>query len=253
MTMLAKIPITLRNYKGLITEPSQTDVLCGKDTTLARHPGNRLFREKIQAELPRYLEARSKQDKMKITKSIVQFVTVKQASRFLKQKSSGVWVEVDAQACRDKVSHALRFAARQQKKSSDESSSQGSIAEASDSVPIPPPPMPSRQEIDRTTTNVEELFAAFEQPLAGSIHMDDDMLDHSPTKAPRRGSGHFLLSFLSSLDYNEEEMAKQANHTAAALVHSSFSFDLELDLDSTNMELEHEHSAVTQWASCWWW
>lgn len=245
------IPTVLKNYSSSAIEPSKKDVLCGKDTTLARHPGNQLFREKIQAELPHYLTARSKQDKMRITKSIVQYITIKQGSRFLKLKTNGQWVEIDSQAARDKVSHALRFAARQKKKTApteqqfDDSSSQGSYPDdasssSSSSVPPPPPPpMPARQQMERDTTNVEELFAAFEgQALTttSSSNIIDPVVEqrhHEP--AVRRDSANMLLSFLSKLDFDfEDEDAFAFGETAANGVREGYS----------------EQNAVTQWAAC---
>mmetsp|Transcript_8785 Transcript_8785/g.16768 ORF Transcript_8785/g.16768 Transcript_8785/m.16768 type:complete len:243 (+) Transcript_8785:119-847(+) len=236
------IPTVLKNYNSSIAEPTKADVLCGKDTTLARHPGNQRFREKIQTELPRYLQARSKQEKMKITKSIVQYITVKLGSRFLKSKPDGKWVEIDGQAARDKVSHALRFAARQQKKTtdnehSDDNSSQGSTDETSSitsaSAPVPPP-MPSRHEMERNTTNVEELFAAFEQTLAGPEI--DEPLEHG--RQIRRESSHLLLSFLASVDFDEYDLQAEID-------------DQERQFLSMGAEGFHqEHHAVTQWAAC---
>ena len=241
------IPTVLKNYNGSIAEPTQSDVLCGKDTTLARHPGNQLFREKIQTELPHYLKARSKQDKMKITKSIVQFITVKQRSRFLKLKGNGSWVEIDSQAARDKVSHALRFAARQQKKmageQSDDGSSQGSVDDASSncSVPPPPPPMPGRQEMERNTTDVQELFKAFEQPLTGGL---GGFFHDQPTesrRSSRRESGRLMLSFLSSIDFEDEY-----DQTGAI---AAFSFDEQEKQILAAMGGGNQEE-VTQWATC---
>ena len=241
------IPTVLKNYNGAIAEPLKTDVLCGKDTTLARHPGNQLFREKIQAELPQYLKARSKQDKMKITKSIVQFVTIKQKSRFLKLKNNGQWVEIDGTAARDKVSHALRFAARQQKKiakeQADENSSLGSSDDStyendSTAAVPPPPPMPSRQEMERNTTNVEELFAAFDQTLTGPAV--DDCLEFD--RPVRRNSSRLWLNLLSSFDMEEE--------THQAHTFDSFSFDhQERQFLSTGITTA-SHDEVTQWTTC---
>ena len=115
------IPIALANYQSSIEHPTDVDCLCGKDTTFGRHPGNRMFRQKILATLPLFMAARTKTEKMKATRSIVDFMKRK-GSRFLKLKANGSWVEIDTQATRDKVSHALRFAARQRKKQEDEDS-----------------------------------------------------------------------------------------------------------------------------------
>ena len=227
------IPTVLRNYNGSIREPSQNDVLCGKDTTLARHPGNQKFRALIQENLPGYLKARSKQEKMQITKRIVSLLS--KSSRFLKLKngSSGEWIEIDGQCARDKVSHALRFAARQQEKATTKAVSDDSASSCSEEEEetVPPPPMPARQVLDeRNTTNVEKLFAAFDQPLT------------EPCDAPvRRDSAHLLLSFLSTVDFEDEETAQEE------ALGASFSFDLGLDV-SAAAALD---DAITQWAACW--
>lgn len=115
------IPIALKNFQSSIEHPLDVDCLCGKDTTFGRHPGNRMFRQKILATLPLFMAARTKTEKMKVTRSIVDFMKRK-GSRFLKLKANGSWVQIDTQATRDKVSHALRFAARQHKKQKQEDS-----------------------------------------------------------------------------------------------------------------------------------
>lgn len=50
---------------------------------------------------------------MKITRSVVDFMIRTFNSRFLKKTASGDWEEITIAAARDKVSHALRFSARQ--------------------------------------------------------------------------------------------------------------------------------------------
>lgn len=114
------IPITLKNYQSSIETPREVDCLCGQDTTFARHPGNRAFRERVLRALPDYRAAHTKVEKMKVTRSILEYMKKSIGSRFLKPKKNGEgWVEIDAQAARDKVSHALRFAARNQPKKID--------------------------------------------------------------------------------------------------------------------------------------
>ena len=108
------IPIALKNFDSNIERPTAVDCLCGKDTTFGRHPGNQMFRKRILESLLQFIAAKNKPEKMKITKSILDFMK-KKGSRFLKLRNNGSWVEIDRQAARDKVSHALRFAARQQK------------------------------------------------------------------------------------------------------------------------------------------
>lgn len=92
--------------------PNECDILCGKDKTYAKHPGNRLFREHIEATRFAYKSAKTKQEKMKITTDIVAYFKVKMHARFLKPTGNGQWVEIRDTKARDKVSHALRFSAR---------------------------------------------------------------------------------------------------------------------------------------------
>lgn len=100
------------NNSVVIMEPTEMDVLCSKDKSVAKHPGNVVFRERIEQGTKTYSVATNKQEKMKITRDIVSFMQVKHGSRFLK-KEGNVWVEINNQTARDKVSHALRFAAKQ--------------------------------------------------------------------------------------------------------------------------------------------
>jgi len=99
------------NSSVTITEPTEMDILCSKDKSVAKHPGNLVFRERIEQGTADYSTALSKQEKMKITRDIVTFMQNNYGSRFLKQKGEA-WVEINNQMARDKVSHALRFAAK---------------------------------------------------------------------------------------------------------------------------------------------
>jgi hypothetical protein len=237
---LEVIPIALKNYRGSIDQPTKSDVLCGKDTTLARHIGNQRFREQIQSNLPRYLAARSKQDKMKITKSIVKHIASVQGARFLKMRANGDWVEIDHMAARDKVSHALRFAARQKTKQqeqeraifSDEASSSSSSTEQEQESPMDQPTLPPPKEMERTSTNVEELFQGFDN-LTDSQPLH---FNASPRPSMRRDSARLLLSLLSSMDF-ESSIGEDDN---------TFSFDAQ-ERQFLGMD---ESESVTQWAAC---
>lgn len=92
-------------------EPAPFDILCGKDKTFNKHQGNRVFRQTISAFQDAYAKAASKQHKMSITKEIVQKLRAEHGSRFVKLQK-GQWQEISEQMARDKVSHALRFAAK---------------------------------------------------------------------------------------------------------------------------------------------
>eukprot|EP00977_Amphora_coffeiformis_P016182 scaffold4936_cov165-Amphora_coffeaeformis.AAC.1 len=161
------IPIANSN----IEQPTALDCLCGKDTTFGRHPGNRMFRKKILASLPQFIAAKNKPEKMKMTKSILDFMK-KKCSRFLKLGDNGSWVEIDRQTARDKVSHALRFAARQQKsphRDDDDSQTRASpeIAEQDES-PFDPIPY------SRLSAG-SEFFVAAHLPTTG----DEDECKHT--------------------------------------------------------------------------
>lgn len=91
--------------------PASCDILCGKDKTYNKHQGNQIFREIIVSYQDVYSQAGTKQDKMNITKEIVQNLQGEFGARFLKLHK-GQWQEISDQMARDKVSHALRFAAK---------------------------------------------------------------------------------------------------------------------------------------------
>lgn len=104
-------------FKGVSAseEPAPFDILCGKDKTYNKHKGNMVFREMIASHQDVYAKAASKQGKMQITKDIVKALRAEHNSRFVKLNKGGKWVEISDQVARDKVSHALRFAAKSPK------------------------------------------------------------------------------------------------------------------------------------------
>jgi hypothetical protein len=91
--------------------PNECDILCGKDKTYSKHLGNRAFRQRIEATRLAYKSAPTKHEKMKITRDIVAYFKQKMHARFLKPEN-GMWIEIRDTTARDKVSHALRFSAR---------------------------------------------------------------------------------------------------------------------------------------------
>ena len=111
---MAKGRPTNINSVTTVAEPTDMDVLCSKDKSVAKHPGNVIFRERIELGTVLYASTSSKQDKMRITREIVSYMQDQYGSRFLKKTPGDVWVEISDQTARDKVSHALRFAAKNQ-------------------------------------------------------------------------------------------------------------------------------------------
>jgi hypothetical protein len=97
-----------------ITSPSDIDILCGKDKTFNKHPGNLLYRQLIEKYAEGYSNESSKQIKMKVTKDIVCRLEASGA-RFIRligdNNTDGGWQEITNQQARDKTSHALRFCA----------------------------------------------------------------------------------------------------------------------------------------------
>jgi hypothetical protein len=113
-----------------------------------------------------YCAAPSKQEKMVITKEIVTFMQSEYGSRFLKMEG-GNWVEINNQAARDKVSHALRFAARNLKKS--ESKTAASVASSKSSTTT----RRSKKRKTRKTQDGDESVSSTSEPSASSESDDE--------------------------------------------------------------------------------
>ncbi|KAL3932649.1 MAG: hypothetical protein SGBAC_010752 [Bacillariaceae sp.] len=95
-----------KSVSGQPDEPTPFDVLCGQSRTCANHSGNRRFQSVLDSYAAKYEAAKSKQEKMTLTKEIVGCIGAA-GGRFLKFKNNK-WVEIANVAARDKVSHALR-------------------------------------------------------------------------------------------------------------------------------------------------
>jgi hypothetical protein len=100
------------NASSLIPELGGFDIACSKDQSYATHSGNRIFRQHVEAIKLRYHAAKTKAERMKITKDFVKELQSTYGSRFLKMHSSGMWFEISPFDARDKVGHAIRFALR---------------------------------------------------------------------------------------------------------------------------------------------
>lgn len=117
------------NTSRSISTPTGTDVLCGKDKACVAHEGSKYFRKKIGLNYERYQACTTKQEKMNITKDIVEELQQSYSSRFLKYDiKSKSWQEISQMAARDKVSHALRFASQKQQKKQTKECKQGTSA-----------------------------------------------------------------------------------------------------------------------------
>lgn len=94
---------------------SRNDVLCGRGGGTNVHPGNRRFRDLINANRRAYLKAR-KNDKPAISRSIVRTIR-EMDGRFLKKdEKKGLWFEIGDDGAREKTSQALRQRAPEMRK-----------------------------------------------------------------------------------------------------------------------------------------
>lgn len=96
----------------LIPELGDFDIACSKDQSYATHSGNRIFRQHVEATKLRYHAAKTKAERMKITKDFVKELQSTYGSRFFKSDGNGMWFEISQFDARDKVGHAIRFALR---------------------------------------------------------------------------------------------------------------------------------------------
>jgi hypothetical protein len=108
---MATIPIPnvpegtpLRN----IADPSDVDVLSGRDAYVQRHKGNNAYRKLVNANKTQYITVR-KPDKMKISRCIVAAVRIK-GGRFLEKGKGGdqLWHDIGDKKAIEKTSQALR-------------------------------------------------------------------------------------------------------------------------------------------------
>ena len=165
-----------------IETPKAADVLCGKDKTFGKHPGNMLYRDLIESKALDYAAAVYKLDKMKLTTEIVATMVTEFGTRFLRPVgiptnkdslnsfSAGEngttatiipitsdgnattdmigWEEISLTAARDKTSHALRFCAANAVPNINRAAQQlqnsngESNMDGADGTQAPPPPPP---------------------------------------------------------------------------------------------------------------
>ncbi|CAJ1922571.1 unnamed protein product [Cylindrotheca closterium] len=110
-----------RSFEGFSEEPTPYDVLCGQSRACANHSGNKRFQATLDMYASKYDAAKSKQEKMTLTKEIVGCIAAN-GGRFLKFKNNK-WVEIANVTARDKVSHALRTKVQSWKRQQGSSSS----------------------------------------------------------------------------------------------------------------------------------
>jgi len=104
--------------------PDQQDILFGRGWPKMGHPGNALFRSAIEARFEEYNTAKSKPDKTKIARSIVCEIS-DSGARFLREDTTGWWVEVSNDVARQKVSIGFRDIRKARHKSSKANNGEG--------------------------------------------------------------------------------------------------------------------------------
>jgi hypothetical protein len=90
-----------------ITDPRDTDVLCGRGGAALRHPGNQTYRRLVNLNKGLYITC-LKTEKLKISRSIVAAIR-EQNGRFLeKDAAKGNWYDIGDKKAIEKTSQALR-------------------------------------------------------------------------------------------------------------------------------------------------
>jgi len=104
-------PETAMNIKfESVAVPKKDDILCGKNKECIKHEGSQDFRRIVESYTVQYQQAKSRQAKMDVTKTIFDSL---QSRRFLKfNDETGMWETLHPLAVRDKIGHALRFSNR---------------------------------------------------------------------------------------------------------------------------------------------
>jgi hypothetical protein len=98
-----------KNYQPLqlqqmfIEQPTEHDILCGKDKSFSKHKGNQMFRDTIMSMTNEYRNALGKPERMKLTKKVVDTFKEHNHARFLRLvELSGdqqVWEEINGKYC----------------------------------------------------------------------------------------------------------------------------------------------------------
>jgi hypothetical protein len=90
-----------------ITDPDDSDVLCGRGGAALRHPGNQTYRRLVNLNKGLYITC-LKTEKLKISRSIVAAIR-EQKGRFLEKDSkTGNWYDIGDKKAVEKTSQALR-------------------------------------------------------------------------------------------------------------------------------------------------
>ena len=109
-----KVPESVCDTKheplSIDVEPTDCDVLLGRDRASSNSKGNKQFREMIRSRIEEYEALSTRSAKIQFVSSMVTAVH-KMNGRFLRQEEeSGMWFEVSNDTARDKAGHTIRDA-----------------------------------------------------------------------------------------------------------------------------------------------
>ena len=194
-----------------IEAPKAADILCGKDKTFGKHPGNMLYRDLIESKALDYANAVYKLDKMKLTTEIVDTMVSDYGSRFLRpigpqHSISNVdgslwcvygWEEISLTAARDKTSHALRFCAAHSI-----STRSSAMKDKMDPSPSPTATM-STEEVKLSPTLTEQVRSEEDRPTKDFSGIDQ-IIQQKLKQIEREKEQQMLLRMNNADDSSEK-------------------------------------------------
>jgi hypothetical protein len=89
-----------------VTDPYDSDVLCGRGGAALRHPGNQTYRRLVNLNKGLYITCH-KTEKLNISRSVVTAIR-DQRGRFLEKNKDGTWHDIGDKKAIEKTSQALR-------------------------------------------------------------------------------------------------------------------------------------------------
>ena len=109
---IAQVGVGEEAHTILIQQPNLLDVLCGRGKRFQTHLGNKVLHSIVDMHAPRYHSA-PKNQKRKIAQELVEGIKANK-SRFLQihDEEADVWIEVNDEIAKDKVSHCFRSSRR---------------------------------------------------------------------------------------------------------------------------------------------
>ncbi|KAL3910235.1 MAG: hypothetical protein SGILL_007772 [Bacillariaceae sp.] len=160
----------------LILIPRWEDCLFGKGMPVMNHQGNVSMRKLLEQRWERYEEAKYGQ-KMDIAWEVI-FEIKKGLGRFLREEPSGLYVEVDDETAREKISIAFRDIVRRTKKRQQEEHNNSQVQPHPSAAAAPFPGMFEQQlrqsqatQIQNATPGTEYLFGA--EKYFGNVDLSD--------------------------------------------------------------------------------